>query len=133
MDCSGLRFDVRRFCGAPLVAAEGKPEEWQFDALRNLLHAFQWKGHEDLIVDLAGVCLTGHDSKSLLQALKSWSPEMNVHVVATGDIARSLTSSSFPYRMHVCSSLDEAAECVCRTRRTVDDWTQSSTNLPLAA
>jgi len=141
MENHGLRFDVRRFCGSPLITLRGNLDTWQFDMLRNLLHSFKWKGYRDVILNFSGVSLTGRESaQTLAEAIRTWRPEMDVHLVAVGDVAKALNRVTFPFRTHLCSSLDEAAEYICRARRTMDERflesdtdRQSATELPMAA
>jgi len=141
MENHGLRFDVRRFCGAPLITLSGNLDSWQFEMLRNLLHSFKWKGHKDVILNFSNMNLTARESAdALAEALRSWRPEMAVHLVAQSDVAKALGRITFPFRTHLCSSMDEAAEYICRSRRTMDERflrtdtdQQSVTELPIAA
>ena len=140
MDHRELRFEVRRFCGAPMVAAEGQMDESQCDTLRSLLRSFNWRGHADMIVDLARMRFAGEDgAEALVKAMRSWLPEMIVHVVATGEVAEALSRQPLPFRSHLCASVDEAAERICRSHRMVYDLAEKSIrdygpdDLPLAA
>jgi len=127
MENHGLRFDVRRFCGAPLISLTGNLDSWQFEMLRNLLHSFKWKGHKDVILNFSNMNLTGRESAdALAEAIRSWRPEMAVHLVAQSDVAKTLRRIAFPFRTHLCSSLDEAAEYICRSRRMTDERFLSS-------
>ncbi|MDO8682062.1 MAG: hypothetical protein Q7N50_01080 [Armatimonadota bacterium] len=139
MTYHGLRLEVRRFCGAPLITAKGHVDGWQFETLRNLLHSFKWRGHDDLILDLTEMGIAGEEgSEAFTSALKTWYPEMNVHVVAAGDVARMLAGQHFSFRIHLCASLDEAAEYICKMHRMgeldmEDSVEHQAGNLPLAA
>ena len=140
MDHRELRFEVRRFCGAPMIAAEGQMDESQCDTLRSLLRSFNWRGHADMIVDLTGMRFADEEgSEALVKAMKAWQPEMSVHVVATGEVAEVLSRQALPFRSHICSSADEAADRICRSHRMVYDLVEKSTRdygdeeMPLAA
>jgi len=142
MTYQGLRFEVRQFCGAPLISAEGHVDAWQFEMLRNLLGSFRRKGHGDVVVDFTRMQIGSRQSDSaraLVDAVRTWHPDLNVHVIAAGDVARVLAGTTFPFRAHLCSSLDEAAEYMCKLRRMMDYRFDPSmerdyeADLPLAA
>ena len=140
MDNHELRLEVRRFCGAPMISAEGRVDTGQCETLRSLLRSFKWKGHAHLIVDLSRVEFGDTEGRdALVTALQGWHPEMNVHLVATGDVAQILITQRLPFRSHLHSSADEAAEFICRSHRMVYDLVEQSIreqeaeDLPLAA
>lgn len=140
MDHRELRFQVRRFCNTPLISAEGDLDGWQFGMLSNLLKAFKSKGHSDLIIDMTKAGFAGTSGReALIKAMKMWNSEMEVHLVATGEVAMALSTQSFPFSAHHCASLDEAAEYICWSSRTTDDYraatfdSQCLSELPLAA
>ncbi|MDO8585469.1 MAG: hypothetical protein Q7T82_00335 [Armatimonadota bacterium] len=118
MDHEGLQLDVRRFCGAPLVTARGRMDGRHNGMLHSLLRSFKWKGYDNIILDLSEVSLVGTEGRdALLEVMNKWSPEMDVHLVAAGEVAAVLGSQSLPFRSHLCSSVDLAAEEICRMRR----------------
>ena len=119
----GLRFEVRRYCGTPLISARGQVDAWHMETLRRLLHSFNWKGHQDVIVDLTGTRVAEPDgAQALAELIRTWRPEMSVQMVATGQVARTLSINSFPFRMQLCASLEEAAQYVCRLHRMDETW-----------
>jgi hypothetical protein len=137
---NGLRFEVKRYCGAPLISAKGNVDAWHMETLRRLLHSFNWKGHQDVIVDLSETVIGGPDGvQGFVELIKTWHPEMNVQLVAAGQVRQTLAASAFPFKIHLCSTLHEAAQCICRQRRTDDAWADiriesvTVTELPKAA
>ena len=118
MDHEGLQLEVRRCCGAPLITARGRMDGGHNGMLQSLLRSFKWKGYDNIILDLSEVTPVGHEGwTGLVEVMNSWHPEMEVHLVATGETAGALGSQSFPFSSHLCSSLDLAAEAICRAHR----------------
>jgi len=140
MTNQGLQLEVRRFCGTPLVTAKGRMDGLHTATLTRLLRSFKWRGHENIIIDFTGVNLVGADgTEALVSMMRGWHPEMTVHIAANGEVSQVLSAGSLPYPAHLCSSLDEAAEQICRSHRTMAPATQrtgdwlSETDLPMAA
>ncbi|MCE5200614.1 hypothetical protein LLG39_16735, partial [bacterium] len=127
-----LSISVGELLGVPRVTLSGHLGNCHDQALLGILGGLQEQGAGSLVLDIAGLSLSGVEpATSLINVLRSIRPGICVHVVASGSAAVILRKAALGPCVRLYSSTDEVSEYVspdeeCLTSRWMAKGTQDN-------
>ena len=135
---SELYISVGELLGVPRVTLSGYMDGWHDQAILGILTGVHDGGANSLVLDVARMNFRGVDgATALIRVLRMLSPELCVHLVASGASKDVLCKADMGSNIRHYSSTDEIAESFgAHEEYLTSRWMASEcqdTQLPLAA
>ena len=138
MDCAELSIAVDKLIGVPKLTLRGHMDGWHDQAMSGVLTGFRDQGTTSLVLDIAGLSFIGaNGATSMVNVLRQLGPEMAVHVVVRGFLAKVLEMAGLGPAVRLYTSTNELAEYISPDSEDLTSrWTlpnSDDSEMPLAA